>query len=324
MAAPTPDDTAESTTNAILAGILDGQQKLAQRELFWRNLRGAGIAIALIAGPLMYSLILNGLLSSGSHRTGGDYAALVRIEGTIGPTARANADDINRSLRRAFNDEEAVGVIVVLDSPGGSAVHSEMIHDQILGLRFHHPDTPIWAVGMDQLTSGAYLVAAAAQHVCVSAATLTGSIGVIYSSWGLAELLDSVGVEPRLFSAGEHKTRLNMFAALDGEDRAKMQQLLDRVHEQFSGDVALARDGRLTAPPETLFSGDFWVGEEAVELGLADELCTLTDAIDALGASYTRDFSPREDLFDRLTDQIAIRAAELMSTHQSPRLMYLP
>ena len=320
----TPNDTDEPTTTTLLASILEGQQKQAQRELFWRNVRGAGIAIALIAGPLIYSLTLSGLMSPGSGRTSGDYAALVRIQGTIGPAARANADDINRSLRRAFNDDEAVGVILVLDSPGGSAVQSEMIHDQIRGLRFHHPDTPVWAVGVDQMTSGAYLVASAAQHICVSAATLTGSIGVIYSSWGLSGLLDSVGVEPRLFSAGEHKTRLSMFSAVDGEDRAKMQQLLDRVHAQFSSAVASSRDGRLAAPPEVLFSGDFWVGEEAVKLGLADSLCTLTDAIDSLGATHTRDFSPREDFFDRITDQIAIRAAELMSPHQSPQLMYLP
>ena len=183
---PTPKNNADTTTAKLLAGLLEGQQQQARRELFWRNVRGAAIAIALVAGPLIYSLTINSILSPGSARPSGDYAALVRIEGSIAPGARANAEAVNRSLRRAFNDEDSVAVIVVLDSPGGSAVQSEMIHDQILGLRYHHPDKPVWAVGVDQMTSGAYLVASATQHICVSAATLTGSIGVIHSSWGLS------------------------------------------------------------------------------------------------------------------------------------------
>lgn len=320
---PTQFDDASPTTQ-LLVRLVEAQQKQANRDLLWRNVRAITLAVALIAGPLIYAVSFNTILSPGSGRASGDYVATVRVEGTIGPRNRANAEDINRSLRRAFNDEDAVGIVLVLDSPGGSAVQSEMIHDQIRGLRFHHPDTPVWAVGVDRLASGAYLVASAAQHICVSAATLTGSIGAIHSSLGVTGLLERVGVEPRLFGSGEHKTRLNMFSPLDGDDRDKMQDLLAHVHAQFVGAVQRAREGRLAAPSEVLFSGDFWVGEEAVEMGLADELCTLTDAIGRLGATQARDFSPREDFWDRVTEQIAIRTADLMSTHSVPRLMYLP
>ena len=318
------DERTDTPLADILTRLIEQQSRQANRDLFWRNCRAIAFALAIVAGPLIYALSFNNLFSSGGGGASGDYAALVRVQGTIAANTRANADDINRSLRRAFNDEDAVGVVVVLDSPGGSAVQSEMIHDQILGLRFHHPDTPVWAIGVDRLTSGAYLVASAAQHICVSAATLTGSIGVIHSSWGLTGLLASVGVEPRLFSAGEHKTRLNMFSAMDTDDRAKMHSLLARVHAQFVGAVQSARDGRLVGAPEELFSGDFWVGDEAVELGLADELCTLTDALGSLGAAYARDFSPREDFFDRITDQLAIGAAELLQAQHAPPPMFLP
>ena len=167
---PTPKNAADTTATELLAGLLEGQQQQARRELFWRNVRGAAIAIALVAGPLIYRP------DDQQHpvaRFGPPRPATTprwsASKARSRPGARANAEAVNRSLRRAFNDEDSVAVIVVLDSPGGSAVQSEMIHDQILGLRHHHPDKPVWAVGVDRMTSGAYLVASAAQHICVSA-----------------------------------------------------------------------------------------------------------------------------------------------------------
>ena len=321
----------DSTLTALLTRMVElqrnqtaAQNRLLARDLVWRNIRAAAIAVALVATPLIYSFGLTSLLSPRSGLPGGDYAAVVRVEGMISADARANAEDLNRALWRAFNDEDATGVVVLIDSPGGSAVQSALIHDRIRDLRDHFANRPVWSVGVDRMTSGAYLVAAAAEHICVSPATLTGSIGVVYSSWGLDQVLDAVGVERRLFSAGEHKDRLDMFSALDSDDRAKMSQVLDRVHAQFIKAVTASRGERLAATPEVAFSGDFWVGEEAVELGLADDLCTLGNAIDRVGGAYMRDFTPRRSLVERLSDQIAIHVSGLFGLEVAPRPMYLP
>ena len=320
----------DATLADLLARLIEQQQsqsnaqnRIIARDLFWRNMRAAVIAVALIAGPIIYSFGLNTLLSPNGRPPGGDYAAVVRVDGMIAAKAAANAEDLNRALVRAFRDEDAVGVVLLLDSPGGSAVQSALIHDRIVALREAYPTRPVWSVGVDRLTSGAYLVAAATEHICVSPATLTGSIGVVYSSWGLDRVLDTVGVERRLFTGGEHKDRLDMFSALEDDDRTKMSQVLDRVHAQYIGAVTKSRGPRLAGTPADLFSGDFWVGEEAVELGLADELCTLADALEDLGAAYMRDFTPRGSLLDRVTDRLAIHVAGRVRLHATPRPMFM-
>ncbi len=320
----------ESALTQILARVVEQQQRqvelqgrLLSRDLFWRNARVALIAIALIVGPLIYSAGLNSMMRPGSGPPG-DYVAVVRIDGVIDTNTRASADRLTLALNRAFRDDNAVGVVLLIDSPGGSAVQSTRVHDRIVALRETHPDRPVWSIGGDQLTSGAYLVAAATDRICASPATLTGSIGVIYSSWGLAGVLDAVGIERRLLSSGPHKDRLDIFSALDADDRDKMTGLLGRVHDQFIEAVMARRGERFTVTPEVLFSGDFWVGEEAVHLGLVDELCSLEQALEALGATYTRDFSPRPSLFDRMSEEIAVRAAGLLRLNAGTTPMYMP
>ena len=320
----------DSSVSEILARVVEQQQaqsdlqsRLLARDLFWRNARVVIIALALVVGPLIYWVGMNSMLRPGSSPPG-DYAAIVRIDGTIASNTRASADRLTLALNRACRDDNAVGVVLLIDSPGGSAVQSTLIHDRIVALREAHPDRPVWSVAGDQLTSGAYLVAAATDHICANAATLTGSIGVIFSSWGLGRVLDDVRVERRRLNSGPQNDRLDMFSAVDADDRDRMTTLLGRVHGQFIDAVTARRGARFTATQEVLFSGDFWVGEEAVRLGLVDELCSLEQALDTLGAAYARDFSPHPSLFDRVTKEIAVGASNLLRIEVGPQPMYLP
>lgn len=324
-------ETTDTRLAELLGRLVENQQKqidlqdaLLRRDMLWRNLRLAAIALALVAGPLIYSVGLNNLLTPQSGSLSGDYAALVRMEGAIAADAPVSAGRLSGALRRAFDDDRARAVVLLVNSPGGSPVQAGMISERIRALRVENPDRPVWAIGEDQMTSGAYLIASAADRICVNAATLTGSIGVVYSSWGLDQAIETLGVERRLFSAGEHKTRLDMFSALQGEDRDKMDEVLSRLHAQFIAAVQANRRERLSADPALLFSGDFWTGDVAVELGLADQLCTVTEALQQLGVTHARDFTPRPPWLRRLSDQVAVSMGHALRAMSVPRPMYLP
>ncbi|MGI9294050.1 MAG: S49 family peptidase [Pseudomonadales bacterium] len=299
------------------------QDQILRRDLFWRNARAAMLALAFVMGPIIYSFGLNSLLSPKS--TNKDYVALVRLEGIIDAESKANAHEINASLREAFEDEKAKGVVLLINSPGGSPVQSSMINERIQSLRVAHPDKTVWVVAEDYMTSGAYFVAVASDNICVNRSSMVGSIGVIISGWGFDKLIKNHDIERRVFTAGANKNRLDMFAELNGTDKEKVETLLSKLHTHFIDSVMEGRQVKLNADPEVLFSGDYWTGEEAFEMGLVDGVCTLTAVLEEeFGVQQFKDYTVPPSIFTNLSSQFGARLQTLLDDRRETRPMYMP
>ncbi len=200
-----------------------------------------------------------------------EHVAVIDIEGLIASAATVNAEDINKVLREAFEDEETSAVMLRINSGGGSPVQSGMIHDEIRRLRAIHEDIPVYAVISDVGASGAYYIAVAADQIYADKGSIVGSIGVRLDSFGLVGLMDKWGVERRLFTAGEKKGLLDPFLPLQDEEVAHVEGVIGQIHEQF---INVVRDGRgdRLSETENIFSGLIWTGVDALELGLIDGL----------------------------------------------------
>jgi protease-4 len=225
---------------------------------------------------------------------------LVDVKGIIAEGAPASADNVIEGLRAAFEDEATVGIIVRINSPGGSPVQAGYINDEIKRLRAKYPDKKLFAVIQDICASGGYYVAAAAEEIHADKASLVGSIGVRMDSFGFVEALDKLGVERRLLTAGEHKGFLDPFLPLREQEVQHVSGLLGEIHAQFIETVKAGRGKRLQDDPR-LFSGYVWTGARAVELGLVDGLASAGKlARERFEAEDIVDFTPRENVVDAL------------------------
>lgn len=234
----------------------------------------------------------------------GKHTALVRMEGIIASEEQAAAENIISSLQDAFDDDDTVGVILEINSPGGSPVQSAYIHDEIRRLRDQNQDKPLYVVVTDMAASGGYFVAAAADKIFVNRSSLIGSIGVRMDSFGLAGLIDRWGIERRLYTAGEHKGMLDPFLPENPDEKQRVLTLLEKVHQHFIDAVKTGRGERLKDDPQ-LFSGMIWSGEEGIALGLADDYGTRESvARDVIGEEAIVDFTTEELLLDRLAARI--------------------
>ncbi len=228
------------------------------------------------------------------------HTAIVNLTGSITDDAEANADNLVTGLRAAFQDQQTAGVILRINSPGGSPVQANLVFEEMLRLREQHPTIPLYAVITDVGTSGAYYVAAAAQEIYASPASLVGSIGVIAGGFGFVDTLEKLGIERRLYAAGDNKALLDPFSPEDPEQTEFFQALLDEVHQQFIEAVQRGRGERLQNDPE-LFSGLVWTGERSLELGLIDGLgSTRYVAEELIGQERLVDFTRRLRWTDRL------------------------
>jgi protease-4 len=238
----------------------------------------------------------------------------VDLNGMIASGEESNADNIVRGLRDAFEHRNTRGVILRINSPGGSPVQSSYINQEIRRLRDKYPDIPLYAVVEDMCASGGYFVAAAADKIYVNEASVVGSIGVLSSGFGFVGAMEKLGIERRLHTAGEHKGFLDPFSPQSRTDKAHLQKLLTQIHNQFIQVVREGRGDRLGDHPD-LFSGLFWTGEESIRLGLADELGSAGQvARDVIGVEQIVDFTPEVDVLERLAKQLGAGAAQAMST----------
>lgn len=234
--------------------------------------------------------------------------ALVDVDGEIDRDGRASAEVVIGGLRAALDHPGTKGVVLRINSPGGSPVQAGQIHDEVVRLRKLHPGTSIHAVVEEMAASGGYYIAAAAEKVYVDKASLVGSIGVIMDGFGFVGTLDKLGVERRVLSAGENKAFLDPFAPLSDRHRDYAQAMLADIHRQFIDAVRAGRGARLRETPET-YSGLVWNGERAVELGLADAVGTVESvARDVIGADQVIDFTPKEDLANRFARRLGAAA----------------
>lgn len=267
-----------------------------------RRARRWGIFFKCLAALYLLGLLGLSLESSqGPSHLGKDrVTALVDVQGVIAEGAPASADNVIKGLRAAFEDEATVGVIVRINSPGGSPVQAGYINDEIKRLRAKYPKKKLFAVIQDICASGGYYVAAAAEEIHADKASLVGSIGVRMDSFGFVEALDRLGIERRLLTAGEHKGFLDPFLPLKEEEVAHVSGLLAEIHAQFMATVKEGRGKRLKDDPR-LFSGFVWTGARAVELGLVDGLASAgAVARERFKAEDIVDFTPREGVVDAL------------------------
>jgi len=263
-------------------------------------------------GLLLYLLIPDEDLDL-NKGPGKDHVALIELQGVIEPTGEASADLVNRGLRKAFKSKHTKAVVMRINSPGGTPVQASLINSEIRRLREKHEDIPFYVVVEDMCASGGYYVAAAADRIFVNESSIVGSIGVLMNGFGFTGAMDKLGVERRLLTAGEHKGILDPFSPLSPEDLDLADKLLQEIHAAFITAVKEGRGDRLSDDGD-LFSGLFWTGSRAIELGLADEVGDLGHvAREVVGIEKVVDFTAEEDPFERLADRIGIAGAEALA-----------
>lgn len=254
--------------NTLLKAVLNDRRS----ERRWRNIRFTGWMLLLLM--LIILIFSHSPAELETEKMSGTYVSLVRMDGLIMANTIFSAHLVIPELRKAFADKEANGVVLLINSPGGSPVQASIIHDEILDLKKRYHKKVI-VVGEDELASGAYLVSTAADKIYVNSDTLTGSIGVIMSGFDFTDTLKKVGVAHRLFTAGNYKDRLDPFETLNPNDVIKIKQVLKQVHQNFIDFVIAGRGDRLRGNRQKLFSGDFWTGKEAANLGIVDGTANL-------------------------------------------------
>ena len=242
-------------------------------------------------------------ISPGTLKTG-KHSALIDIQGIIAAGEQAGADYVTASLRAAYEDGNTAGIILRINSPGGSPVQAGHVNDEINRLKNEHPDIPVFAVLGDLCASGGYYIAVAADRIYADKASLVGSIGVIASSFGFVDAIDKLGIERRVYHAGRHKAFLDPFSPEQDDEIEHLDQLLDGIYQQF---VQIVREGRgeRLAEDEKIFSGLIWTGEQSVELGLVDELGNADYvAREVIGAEEIVDFTYQDTFLEQFSRQL--------------------
>ena len=297
---PEPSPWERATLEKLMFATLE-EQRLARR---WRNsVRLAWLAFLVVMAWV--ALVHNGPTKDVST----PHTALVEIKGEIASGAEASAESVVAALRGAFEDEGAKAVVLLINSPGGSPVQAGIINDEIKRLKLKFKK-PVYAVVEESCASAAYYIAVAADKIFVDKASIVGSIGVLMDGFGFTGLMDKLGVERRLMTAGVNKGFLDPFSPQTETQRAFAQTMLDQIHKQFIEVVKTGRGARLKETPET-FSGLFWSGQQAIELGLADQLGNLDFvAREIVKAEEIVDYTRRENVAERLVKRFGASIGE--------------
>jgi protease-4 len=253
-----------------------------------------------------------GWIRQGEHATSGKHTALVELRGVISAESPASADNVTSGLQAAFKDTNTQGVVLRINSPGGSPVQAGYINDEIKRLRTLHPNIPLYVVVEDICASGGYYVAAAADQIYVDKASIIGSIGVVIDGFGFTGVMEKLGIERRAITAGENKRFLDPFAPLTAAHREYAEKMLAEIHQQFITVVRNGRGKRLKESPE-IFSGLIWTGEKSIELGLADAVGSVDSvARDVIKAEEIVDFTPRQNLAERVARRFGATMADAL------------
>ncbi len=289
---------------AVLSGVQE-QRRARRWGIFFKLLTFAYLFIALA----LFSPLLDFQKQAARSQ---NHTALIEVRGMIADKEEASADNIVSSLRAAFEDLKTKGIVLRINSPGGSPVQSSYIYNEIRRLRGEYPQTKVYAVITDLGASGAYYLASAADQIYADKSSLVGSIGVTSSGFGFVGTLEKVGVDRRVYTAGQHKTFLDPFQPQKPDETAFWQGVLDTTHRQFIDSVRQGRGERLKVEghPE-LFSGLIWSGEQALELGLIDAYGNASSvARDVVGEKEIVDYTVQENPFDRFAKRMGASVAE--------------
>lgn len=237
------------------------------------------------------------------------HTAMVNLVGVIEAKGDASAENLVAALNSAFEEKNAVGVILRINSPGGSPVQAGIVNDEIRRLRTKFPDKPLYAVVEDMCASGGYYVAAAADNIYVNKASIVGSIGVLMDGFGFTGTMDKFGVERRLLTAGENKGFLDPFSPQAPQHKAHAQLLLNDIHKQFIDVVKTGRGQRLKETPD-MFSGLMWTGSQSIQLGLADGYGSVDSvARDVIKAEKIFDYSVKDNIAERFAKRLGAGTA---------------
>ncbi|MGH8692105.1 MAG: S49 family peptidase, partial [Burkholderiales bacterium] len=275
-----------------------------------RRARLWGIFFKLLAFAYVTLILLMAVDWKRADVAGGrKHTAMIEVNGLIAPGTDASAEKITTALQAAFKDKNTQGVVVRINSPGGSPVQAQTIYDEMKRLRKKYPEIPLYAVVEDVCASGGYFVAAGADRIYVGRASIVGSIGVLMNGFGFTGLMEKLGIERRLITAGENKGMLDPFSPLEEKDREHVRKLMGDIHEQFIGAVREGRGKRLKDSPE-IFSGLIWTGQKSVDLGLADGFGSLEYvAREVIKAEEIRDYTISEGVAEKLARRFGAAAA---------------
>ncbi|RUQ39630.1 MAG: signal peptide peptidase SppA [Candidatus Competibacteraceae bacterium] len=285
---------ARDTLSTLALAAITEQRRARRWSIFFKLLFFAYLVTLLIL--VWPDDVGSGAVSAKKH------TALVRVEGLIASSTEASAKNVIEALRKAFKDEKTAGVIIEINSPGGSPVQAGEIYDEIRKLRQQYPKMPVHAVASDVCASGGYYIAAAAQKIHANRASIIGSIGVRMDSFGFTDAMNKLGVERRAYTAGDSKDFLDPFKPVNPAEVQHLQGMLDAIHRQFIAAVKEGRGERLPDNPQ-LFSGLMWTGEQSVGLGLVDALgSSRSVAEEIIGEKTLVDYTKHSRLVDRLFD----------------------
>lgn len=293
----------QATLALLLQRMLNEQRRARRGRWIWRVFK----LLIFIIVVLWLCGALGRALSSGDEETR-PHVGLVRIDGVISPDDDANADAIIGALDDAWENAHTVSVVLLINSPGGTPVQAQRVYDEIMRLR-KLGNKPIDAVIEDMGASGAYYIASAADHIYASSSSLVGSIGVISAGFGYDEAMKKVGIERRVYTAGSNKDMLDPFRPVSEEQREHLQAVLNSTHQRFIADVKAGRSDRLHETSD-MFSGLVWSGEQAVALGLVDELKNIDVLVREKVDDRTAvvDYTVEQPLFDRMSKRLGVAA----------------
>lgn len=307
-----PDPTPASPPPAAAPGSHEALALQLARDYLDEKRRERRWRMALRTGWLLLAAGLAWSLWSQQHpaaASGTPHTALVEVRGEIAADTEASAELVVSALKNAFADSGSKAVVLRINSPGGSPVQAGIVYDEIRRLRAAH-DKPVYAVVEDVCTSAAYYIAAGTDGIYVDKASMVGSIGVLMDDFGFDGLMQKLGVERRLLTAGQHKGILDPFSPLKSEDRARVQTMLDEIHAQFIEAVREGRGKRLKEDKE-MFSGLMWNGSRAVDMGLADGFGNLDQvAREVVGAEEVIDYTPHDNVAERLAKRFGAAIGE--------------
>jgi protease-4 len=317
-------DPGTSLQSEVISALLKDKKS----ERLWKNLRLFSV-LGLVAAYTVGAIL--GVPSMKSEDSPVDsfgkpvpYTSVVRITGEISAGGDASAERLNPLLTKAFADQNAKGVVLVINSPGGTPVQAALIHDRIVQLKAEHKKKVV-VVAEDMLTSGAYMIAVSADKIVVNRSTLTGSIGVITHGFGFTGLMEKVGIERRTMQAGASKNRMDPYGPLLEADKAKMSETLNAIHQHFIDIVKNGRKGKLKGTDEDLFAGDYWTGNQAVALGLADEVSDLPTLLQKdFGVKKMREYSNPRPIWERLTRTVTSQVLSAVTTQTASQIQMLP
>jgi protease-4 len=285
--------------------ILTERRRARRWGIFFRFVTLGIVAVTLV--------VVLGLVTARERVCLDRCTAMVDVQGELAVGGRASAERVIAGLQGAFKHAGTKGVILRINSPGGSPVQAGQIYDEIKRLRALYPKVPLYAVVDDICASGGYYVAAGADKIFVDKASIVGSIGVLMDGFGFTKTMEKLGVERRLLTAGENKGFLDPFSPVDPEQQAFARQMLEEIHGQFIGVVRQGRGKRLKETPE-MFSGLVWSGEKSIQLGLADALGSVESvARDVVKAEDIVDYTQQESLAERLAGRLGAAMASALT-----------